>query len=146
MAESNAITRQPRRSITRRIVLWFLGGIAFLSIGAFIFSFFLDGLIRPRIETNMNASLKGYHATLPHAHLQLLGLTLMLRDLTIVQLAHPQPPVATFPILRFRIDWKSLLFGRVVAYVLLERPKFHIDEAQLATEQKDPTSLRQTGW
>ena len=146
MLESNAIAPQARRSVARRIILWFLGDIAFLTIAAFIVSFFLDGLIRPRIETNMNASLKGYHATLPHAHLQLLGLTLMLRDLTIVQMAHPQPPVATFPLMRFRIDWKSLLSGRVVAYVLLERPKFHIDEAQLATERNDRTSLRQKGW
>jgi hypothetical protein len=146
MAESDTIARQPRRSMARRIVLWFLGGIAFLLIGAFIVSFFLDGLIRPRVEANMNASLKGYHATLPHAHLQLLSLTLTLRNLTIVQLAHPQPPVATFPLMRFRIDWKSLLFGRVVAYVLLERPNFHIDEAQFATERKERTSLRQKGW
>ncbi len=132
--------------MVRRIVLWFSGGIAFLLIGAFIVSFFLDGLIRPRIEANMNASLKGYHATLSRAHLQLLGLTLTLRDLTIVQLAHPQPPVATFPVMRFRIDWRGLLFGRVVAYVLLERPKFHIDQAQLATERNGRSSLRQKGW
>jgi uncharacterized protein DUF748 len=146
LVEANAITHQPRRSVARRIVLWFLVGIAFLLIGTFIVSFFLDGFIRPRVEANMNASLKGYHATLAQAHLQLLSLTLMLRDLTIVQSAHQQPPVATFPLMRFRIDWKSLLFGRLVAYVLLERPNFHIDEAQFATERKDRTSLRQKGW
>jgi len=48
--------------------------------------------------------------------------------------------------MRFRVDWKSLLFARVVANVVLEHPRFHIDEAQLATERKDPTSLRQEGW
>jgi uncharacterized protein DUF748 len=132
--------------MTGRVVPWFLGGIAFVLIGVFIASFFLDGIIRPRIETKMNASLKGYHATLPHAHLQLLGFTLTLRDLTVVQLAHPQPPVATFPVMTFRIHWRALLFGRVVANVLLSHPRFHINEAQFATEQKDRTPLRKKGW
>ena len=146
MVESEAIAPQPRRSAARRIVPWLLGGIAFVLIAIFIASFFLDGIIRPRIEANMNARLKDYHATLPHAHLQLLSFTLTLRDLTIEQLAHPRPPVAVFPIMRFQIHWKALLFGRVVANVLLWHPRFHIDEAQFATERKDPTPLRQKGW
>jgi hypothetical protein len=146
MVESDATASRPHRNAARHIALWFAASIAFLLICAFIGSFFLDSMIRPRIEANMNASLKGYHATLPHAHLQLLGLTLTLRDLTIEQLAHPQPAVATFPVMRFRIDWKHLFFGRVVADVRLEHPSFHIDEAQLASERKDPTSLRQKGW
>ncbi len=146
MLESDAIASRPPRTVARYILLWFLGGITFLLICAFIGSFFLDGIIRPRIEANMNGSLKGYHATLPHAHLQLVGLTLTLNDLSIAQLAHPQPPVATFPVMRFRIDWKHLLLGRVVANVRLEHPSFHIDEDQLASERKDPTSLRQKGW
>jgi hypothetical protein len=146
MIESDAIAPKPHRSMARRVVPWFLGGIAFVLIGVFIASFFLDGIIRPRIEAKMNASLKAYHATLPHAHLQLLGFALTLQDLTVVQLAHPQPPVATFPVMTFRIHWRALLFGRVVANVLLSHPKFHINHAQFATEQKDPTPLRQKGW
>jgi len=146
MVESEAIARKPRRSMARRIVPWFLGGIACVLIGIFIVSFFLDGIIRPRIEAKMNASLKDYHAILPHAHLQLLGFTLTLRDLTVVQLAQPRPPVAAFPIMRFQIHWKALLFGRVVASVLLWHPRFHINQAQFATERKDPTPLRQKGW
>jgi hypothetical protein len=146
MVESEAIAPQPRRSAARRIVPWLLGGIAFVLIAIFIASFFLDGIIRPRIEAKMNASLKDYHATLPHAHLQLLSFTLTLRDLTLEQLAHPRPPVAVFPIMRFQIHWKALLFGRVVANVLMSHPTFHIDQAQFATERKDPTPLRQKGW
>src|ERR1700737_5269189 len=103
MVDSEAIAPQPRRSAARRILPGFLGGIAFVLIGLLIASFFLDGIIRPRIEAKMNASLKDYHATLPHAHLQLLGFTLTLRDLTVEQLAHPRPPVAVFPIMRFQI-------------------------------------------
>jgi Domain of Unknown Function (DUF748) len=137
---------KPYRSTARSVVPWLLAGIAFVLIGLFIASFFLDDIIRPRIEAKMNASLKDYHATLPHAHLQLLSFTLTLRDLTIGQFAHPRPPVAVFPIMRFQIHWRALLFGRVVANVLLWHPRFHIDEAQFVTERKDPTPLRQKGW
>jgi hypothetical protein len=136
MVESEAIARKPRRSMARRIVPWFLGGIACVLIGIFIVSFFLDGIIRPPIEAKMNASLKDYHAILPHAHLQLLGFTLTLRDLTVVQLAQPRPPVAAFPIMRFQIHWKALLFGRVVASVLLEAIKrILLREPQPATDR-----------
>jgi hypothetical protein len=147
MVETDTTTVKRRRSsAARRIVHWFLGAIALILISLFIVSFFLDALIRPRIEANMNRGLKGYHASLDHAHLQLLDFTLTLRDLSVVQLAHPQPPVAIFPLMRFQIDWKSLFFGRVVANVLIGHPRLHIDQAQLATERKDPTSLRQKGW
>ncbi len=146
MIESAAIVSKPRRSMARRIAPWFLGGIAFVLIGVFIASFFLDRIIRPRIESKMNSSLKGYHATLPYAHLQLLSFTLTLRDLTVVQVAHPQPAVAAFPLMRFRIHWRALFFGHVVAIVRLWRPAFHINTVQFASERKDPTPLRDEGW
>jgi hypothetical protein len=112
----------------------------------FVVSFFLDGILRPRIEKKMNTSLKGYSAALPYAHLQLVGFTLTLQNLTVVQLAHPSPPVAVFPLIRFQIDWKGLILGRVVANVLLEHPRCHVDQTQFSAEHKDPTPLRQKGW
>jgi hypothetical protein len=145
--EPTAITTsKPSRSLLRRIFPWFLSSIGFVLVCVFITSFFLDRIIRPRIEAKMNSSLQGYHATLAHAHLQLLGFTLTLRDLTIAQIAHPQPAVATFPAMRFRIQWKALLFGRVVADVRLRRPAFHINQVQFTAERKDPTPLRDKGW
>jgi hypothetical protein len=48
--------------------------------------------------------------------------------------------------MRFQIHWKALLFGHVVANVLLWHPRFHINEAQFATERKDRIPLRQKGW
>lgn len=145
MVESGVIAATPRRRVWR-IVRWLLGGAALVLIGLFIASFFLDSIIRPRIEAKMNASLKGYHATLQHAHLQLLGFTLTLRELRVVQLAHPQPPVAALPLMRFRIHWRALLSGRVVANVFLWHPRFHIDQVQLAAERNGHTPLRREGW
>ena len=146
IVESDAIASKPSRSMARRMAPWLLCGIAVVLIAIFILSFFLDSIIRPRMEAKINSSLKGYHATLPHAHLQLLGFTLTLRDLTIVQLAHPHPPVAAFPLMRFRVQWKALFFGRVVANVALLHPRVHIDEAQFASERKGPIPIREEGW
>lgn len=117
-----------------------------LIAGLFILSFFLDGIIRPRIERAMNEKLTGYHTTLPHAHLQILGGRLTLRGLKIIQEHHPSPPVAHVDKMQFTIQWRELFSGHVVADVLLVRPKVRIDTAQFQSEKKDKVPLRQKGW
>src|SRR5579862_5666054 len=129
---------------------WFLfslGGLfAFLIVALFIASFFLDDIIRARTEVAMNQKLKGYHVALAHAHLQLLGGTLTLQGLEVIQQAHPRPPVADLPVMRFHIQLKELFSRRVVADVLLWHPKIHIDQTQLVAEKNSKVPLRQKGW
>jgi len=112
----------------------------------FIASFYLDGMIRARTEAAMNGKLKGYHVALAHAHLQLVGGLLTLKGLEIIQQAHPRPPVADIPMMRFHIEWQELFSRRVVAEVLLWHPKVHIDETQLVSEKNSKVPLRQKGW
>jgi len=140
------ITPHGQRSVARRAGIWLAGAIACLLMVVFIASFFFDSIVRSRIEASMNRSLKGYHVTLAHAHLQLLTLRLTLDGLTIAQQAHPIPPIGDLPLVRFRIEWKELLSGRVVANVGLWNPKIHIDQAQFISEKKDKTPLRKKGW
>ena len=120
--------------------------IVVLIAGVFILSFFLDGIIRPRIERAMNEKLTAYHTTLPHAHLQLLGGRLTLSGLKIIQEHYPMPPVAHIDKMQFTIQWRELFTGHVVADVLLVRPKLRIDTAQFQSEKKDKVPLRQKGW
>jgi Domain of Unknown Function (DUF748) len=115
-------------------------------LGLFILSFFLDGIIRPRIERAMNEKLTGYHTTLPHAHLQIIGGRLTLRELKMVQEHHPTPPVAVIESMQFTIQWRELFSGHIVADVLLVRPKVRIDTAQFQAEKEDKVPLRQKGW
>jgi hypothetical protein len=109
-------------------------------------SFFLDGIIRPRIETAMNRKLKGYHTTLPCAHLQILGGRLTLSGLRIIQEHHPTPPVAEVDRMSFTIQWRELFTGHVVADVLLVRPKVRVDTAQFQAEKNAKLPMRQEGW
>src|SRR5690242_2944935 len=120
--------------------------IVVLAAGLFVASFFLDGFIRPRVENAMNEKLKGYHTTLAHAHLQLIGGRLTLRGLNVIQTKHPRPPVANIREMRFTIQWRQLFSGHVVADVLIWRPKVHIDTAQFVSEQKDKTPVHKKGW
>jgi hypothetical protein len=135
---------QPTRK--HHLLLWIGGTFAVLIIALFIASFFLDGIIRTRTESAMNQKLKGYHVELARAHLQLVGGLLTLTGLKIIQQAHPLPPVADLPMMRFHIEWKELLSRRVVADVLLSHPNVHIDQTQFVSEKNNRVSMRQKGW
>lgn len=131
-----------RRRIGYGIGAFFLILIA----GLFILSFFLDGIIRPRIERAMNEKLKGYHTTLPHAHLQIIGGRLTLSGLKIIQEKDPTPPVAHLDEMQFTIQWRELLTGHVVADVLMARPKVRVDTRQFEAEKTNQVPVRQEGW
>jgi hypothetical protein len=118
-------------------------GLAILILAVYIFSLFLDDIIRSRTEATMKRTLKGYQVSLAGAHLQILDGSLSLKRLTIVQLAHPTPPVADVELVSFHIDWRDLFFGRIVAELLLSQPRLHIDQAQLASES--PSKIKYEG-
>lgn len=131
---------------SRRIEYGIGGFVLVLIVGLFIASFFLDGFIRPRIEAALNEKLIGYHTTLPHAHLQILGGRLTLRGLKIIQEKRPTPPVAVVDKMQFTIQWRELVTGHIVADVLLARPTVRIDTAQFTAEKQDKVPLRKKGW
>jgi Domain of Unknown Function (DUF748) len=134
------------RSLGARVAVWTGVIIVLILIGLFIGSFFLDGFLRPRLEARMNTSLKGYHVTLGHAHLQLISLRLTLERLIVLQNAHPSPPVAKFPLIRFHLHWAELIHGHILASVGMWNPQIHINLPQLVTEARSKTPLRKRGW
>jgi hypothetical protein len=94
----------------------------------------------------MNEELKGYRTRVPYAHLQLLTGVVTLESVTVVQNAHPKPPVATIRLLRARLQLRELLWRKVVATFLLYRPRIHINLAQLKSETSNKVPIRQEGW
>jgi hypothetical protein len=109
-------------------------------------SYFINPIIRTRIERAMNSSLVGYHTHLESAHLRLIDGTLFLHGLYVYQEAHPKPAVMEIPILRVSIQWRELFFRRVVADCLITNPTATINLTQLRSEQKRKTTLKQEGW
>lgn len=75
-----------------------------------------------------------------------LGFSITLKDLTITQNAHPQPPVAQFPQLHASVHWQALLHGRLLADFALRQPHVRIDHTQLQQEAADKVALKNEGW
>ena len=136
----------PRGARGSRIAGWIVGTLAVLVVAIFIASYFLDPIVRTRVENAMNEKLVGYHTSLSHAHVQLLSLTLILDGLTVKQNAHPMPPVADLPKMEFNIHWGEVFTGHVVGQVLLTHPQVHINLIQLRAEKADPVPLSKEGW
>jgi hypothetical protein len=138
-----ALRHNDRRS---RVAGWVIGTLAILVAAVFIASYFLDPILRGRVENTMNQKLVGYHTSLNHAHVQLLSGTLILTGLVVKQDAHPTPPVTDMAKMEFNIQWRELFSGHVVADVLLTHPHVHINLIQLRAEKADPVPLSEKGW
>jgi len=98
------------------------------------------------MEKKLNGDLKGYSVRLQGLHIQLLDLSLTLKGLTVMQQAHPDPPVVQFPVLKASIQWRSILSRRLVAQFTLDRPKININTKQLESEADNADSLKERGW
>lgn len=140
---------EPEPSPPRRgwgVGRWIFVVLATLAVAIYVASFFLDSIIRQRVLRETNASLVGYHTTLNRAHVQLLNGSLTLYGLVVHQDKHPNPPVADLARMAFRIQWREVFTGHVVADVLLTHPHVHINLTQLRSEKADPVPLSQKGW
>jgi len=125
---------------------WILGTLLGLAVLLYVASFFIDEPLRRITEQKINRDLKGYSVRLPGLHLALIGLSLTLKDLTIIQQAHPEPPVARFPVLKASVHWREILSGRLVAELLVDRPRLHINLQQLRSEATSKVKLKERGW
>jgi hypothetical protein len=138
-------TGRPRRPLGRRGLLWIVLAAAVLLV-LFIVTYFLDGYLRRTLEAKMNQRLHGYHVTLGHAHLNLLGLSLTLRQAVIRQDANPDPPVADIPRLKLSVEWGEILSGHRVADAVFDQPRVHVNLPQLSEESKDQMKMKDRGW
>jgi hypothetical protein len=127
-------------------LLGLVGILALLGASAYAIAFLIDEPLRRHIEGNINARLKGYTARIGRADLHPLGFSLDLEDSIIVQDAHPDPPVARIPSFSASVQWRALLFGRLVANVVIERPALHVNLGQAKQEIADKVSMKERGW
>lgn len=122
------------------------GAVAFVLALMLAATFLGDEPLRRSLERNMNAKLKGYTASVGHAHLNLFGLSVRLRNVTVAQNANPDPPVLALPLLKASVHWKELLTLHLVADFLFERPRLNVNRPQLLQESEDETPVKERGW
>jgi hypothetical protein len=126
-----------------RVALYVLAGLVLVGT---ILNFALDHPARGFVERRMNKKLKGYTAKVGNADFQMAGLALVLENVTVVQDAHPEPPVLMLPYVRLSVHWRDIVFGRVVADATLRRPELRANLPQLAEEYKDSVPFGDHGW
>lgn len=137
------------REIIRSVpkwIRWCTGICALLILVLFIVSYFLDEPLRASMENRMNSHLKGYTVRLQKLHFQLVGFSMTLKGLTVSQKAHPDPPIAYFPLLHASINWHEIFSGKLVAEFMLDRPEIRVDQRQLRSEAANPVPLKKQGW
>lgn len=146
MSEHMPETSRVKKLQSSRALRWAIGIPLALALVLSVASFFLDEPLRRNMEKNINRDLKGYTVRLPKLHLQLLDLSLTLKEMAVVQQAHPDPPVVYFPVLRASIHWRALIAGKLVAQFVLDQPNININLAQLRSEAANKASLKERGW
>jgi hypothetical protein len=125
---------------------WILGGIALLVALIVVASFLVDEPLRRYIEGQMNERLKGYTARIERLSFHPIGASLTLYNLVIVQDQHPDPPVLHVEQFRASVQWKALLFGRLVADFRVDHPTVYADREHLRREADDDTPVKDKGW
>jgi hypothetical protein len=135
-----------KRVLNSRAVRWGVGILAALVIVLYAASYLLDEPLRRNMEKRLNRDLKGYSVRLPKLHVQLLDLSLTLKELTVMQQAHPDPPVVYFPFLKASIHWSEIFSGKLVAEFRLNQPKININLLQLRSEVASTVPLKERGW
>src|SRR6266705_4055895 len=131
--------------MSRRLVIWGGGILAVILIIIFILAYLIDEPLRRKVESDMNARLKGYTVRLQKLDFHPIGLSLDLEKLWIYQSAQPDPPIAYIPNLHASVHWKALLSGRLVSDFQIDDPKVHFDLRQFVQEAKDPTPIEDNG-
>ena len=121
-------------------------GIIALILLIAIASVFIDEPLRGYLERKLNHSLKGYAVRIEQVHLHPIGFALELENLRLVRNDSPDTPVATIPRWRASLQWKALLFGRLVNDQYIERPTFRITRKLAKQEAEDQVSVADRGW
>jgi hypothetical protein len=138
--------RYKKINMKRQPVIWGGGILAVILVTIFVLAYLIDEPLRQRVESEMNARLKGYTIRIEKLDFHPIGLSLDLEKLWIYQTPHPEPPIAYIPNLHASVHWKALLSGRLVSDFQLDDPKIHFDLRQFVQETKDPTPMKEKGW
>lgn len=130
----------------RRRWKWLVVPVAVVAVLVVALDHFLDEPLRRQMERRLNERLRGYAVSLRGLDFHVLGGSVDLLDLVLVQDLNPDPPVAHISKLSASIQWRELVRGHVVANFLVDRPVLHINRKQLQTEVEDAVPVETRGW
>lgn len=126
----------------KRFTVGFVALILFIVIA----SVFVDEPLRGYLERKINHSLKGYTVRIERARFHPIGFALELENLVLARNERMDLPVASIPRWRASLQWKALLFGRLVNDLYIEHPTFRITRMLARQEAEDEVSVADRGW
>lgn len=146
----------PRPTFVARPVFPFVGNMtpflkgcvltaAVLSLLAVAGLYFVNRQLPTLIERALNAHVEGYRFTVGQATLS-PSLSLEIRQLTMIQTDHPDPPVAEIPQWRLSIQWRHIFSGVLVSDYVISRPTLHITLPQAKKEIHNEVPIHGHGW
>jgi hypothetical protein len=109
-----------------------------LVLGLLLAAALMDEPLRGYIERNANQQLEGYQLRIGKLDLHPLNLSLDLEDVTLIQIAQPDPPLATIGTWHASLQWSQLVRGHVVSDHALDHPTIHFTRSQAKEEARDP--------
>ncbi|MDC4224211.1 MAG: DUF748 domain-containing protein [Candidatus Manganitrophus sp.] len=125
---------------------WLIGFITLFALLLIIVGFFIDEPLRRYMEREANRNLKGYTIRIGALDFHPIGLSLDLKDVKIVQEAHPTPPMVSIQKASASLQWREILTGDVVSNWRIEHPIFYLNFKQAKKESKDATPVKERGW
>src|SRR5262245_9175821 len=125
---------------------WIAAALLVVVAVAYAVAYLMDEPLRRSIESRMNARLKGYTVRLGKADFHPIGLSLDLRNITVVQDANPDPPVMQIHRLGASVQWREFIHARLVADMVLDRPVLYVNLAHLKQEAKEQVPVKERGW
>jgi len=126
--------------------IWLIAGVAGLFTVAIALGVFIDEPLRRHVERQLNSHLQGYSVRIGKLDVHLLRFSVELFDVTILQEAHPDPPIMYIPRLSSSVQWRALLSAYVVSDILVDHPQLHINLKQFRQEATDEVPLQERGW
>jgi hypothetical protein len=131
----------------RRRWLWMtVGSLGLLGALTYGIVRYAEEPVRRYLEGEVNRRLTGYTVRIPSLRVHPWLGSIELHHATIVQDAHPDPPVTHIARLVTSIDWRALLHRRLVADVTFDRPTIHLDLKNVRAEAASDVRLKDRGW
>ncbi len=104
----------------------------------------IDEPLRAYAESEFNRLIPSHRIHIGALHFHPIGLSLDLEDVTVVQNAHPDPPVLQLAQWHMSLHWGALFSGTLVSDHTIERPVVHMTRPQASKEASEPDAQRRS--
>jgi uncharacterized protein involved in outer membrane biogenesis len=131
---------------TRKGLLIGASVLLLLALVSAVAAHFAAEPLQRALLARLNEKIQGYRVDIGSVDPHPLSFSVDLRQVALTQDAHPDPPVASIPVISASLSWRDLLRGRIAGQVMVKDPVLYLSRANVESEKKDPTPVGKHGW